>query len=264
MNNFQQSLIDKFFSQSQHTSQAECHQFVQQVLVPHVIASSETVIHVKSSPYQGSFSIADHHNPTSTGEHTVIQFRHEKVNLWGNTQAHELHGQIAPLVRFQGTFNGLYVYISSLVPGISYFGLLMAREEPLSLDHRLRTVGDLAKALTHKAQFLTDHSFVNTSLSSIKLSVDCFNFRNKDLKRRITACISKIRQQDAHLAKLFIVLTHMDMTPFNYFVDAASGQVTAILDWDGAKDLPIGHNFHFVEHLFGYMTRHDERRLGGY
>jgi len=133
MNNFQQSLIDKFFSQSQHTSQAECHQFVQQVLVPHVIASSDTVIPVKSSPYQGSFSytcIADHHNPTSTGEHTVIQFHHEKVNLWGNTQAHELHGQIAPLVRFQGTFDGLYVYTSPLVPGISYFGLLTATEEP--------------------------------------------------------------------------------------------------------------------------------------
>ena len=47
----------------------------------------------------------------------------------------------------------------------------------------------------------------------------------------------------------------MDMTPFNYLVDAASGQVTAILDWDGAKYLPVGHNFHFVEHLFGYMTR---------
>ncbi len=148
MNNFQQSLIDKFFSQSQHTSQAECHQFVQQV---------------ESSPYQGSFSytcIADHHNPTSTGEHTVIQFHHEKVNLWGNTQAHELHGQIAPLVRFQGTFDGLYVYTSPLVPGISYFGLLTAREEPLSLDHRLRTVGDLAKALTHNAQFPTDHLLI--------------------------------------------------------------------------------------------------------
>lgn len=87
------------------------------------------------------------------------------------------------------------------------------------------------------------------------MSVDCFNFRKKDLTRRITACISKIQQQDAHLARLPIVLTLMDMTPFNYFVDAASGQVTAILDWDGAKYLPIGHNFHFVEHLFGYMMR---------
>lgn len=116
-----------------------------------------------------------------------MQFRHEKVNLWGNTQAHELRGQIAPLVLFQGTFDGLYVYTSPLAPGISYFRLLTAREELLSLDHRLRTIGDLAKALTHKAQFFTDHSFVNTSLSSMKLSVDCFNFRNKDLKRRITA-----------------------------------------------------------------------------
>ena len=156
---------------------------------------------------------------------------------------------------FQGTYDGLYVYTSPLASGISYFGLLTAKEKLLSLDHRLRIIGDLAKALTHKAQSLTDHSFLNTSLSSIKSSVDCFNFRNKDLKRRITVCISKIRQQDAHLAKLLIVLTHMNMTLFNYFVDAASEQVTAILDWDGAKYLLIDHNFHFVEHLFEYMTR---------
>ncbi len=47
----------------------------------------------------------------------------------------------------------------------------------------------------------------------------------------------------------------MDMTPFNYLVDMASGQVTAILDWDSAKYLPVGHNLHFIEHLFGYVTR---------
>lgn len=46
----------------------------------------------------------------------------------------------------------------------------------------------------------------------------------------------------------------MDITPFNYLVDTASGQITAIVDWDSAKYLPIGHNLHFVEHLFGYMT----------
>ena len=27
----------------------------------------------------------------------------------------------------------------------------------------------------------------------------------------------------------------MDMTPFNYLVDVASGRVTAILDWEGAS-----------------------------
>ncbi|MCJ1386620.1 hypothetical protein MMC17_009746, partial [Xylographa soralifera] len=47
----------------------------------------------------------------------------------------------------------------------------------------------------------------------------------------------------------------MDMTPFNYLVDATSGHLTAILDWEGAEYLPIGHNFHFVKNLFGYMTR---------
>ncbi|KAL9124572.1 MAG: hypothetical protein Q9217_006111, partial [Psora testacea] len=258
MDSYQRSLIAEFFSRCRYTSQAECHRFVQQTLLSYLNAGSNTAVKVHPSPYQGSFSytcIVDHHNPTFTGEHAVIQFRHEKIDLWGNTQAHQLHGQMAPLVRFQGTYSSLYVYTSPLAPGIPYVGLLTANEVPMSLDHRLRTVGDLAKALTHQARLPTGCASVDTDLSGIKSSVDCFNFQNKDLKHRITACISQIRQQDAHRAKLPIVLTHMDMTPFNYLVDAASGQVTAILDWDGAKYLPVGHNFHFVEHLFGYMTR---------
>ena len=108
MDNYQRSLIAEFFSRSQHTSQAEYHQIVQQVLLPHLKSSSDTTVKVHPSPYQGSFSytcVVDHHNPTSTGEHAVIQFRHENVDLWGNTQAHQLHGRIAPLVRFQGTYN---------------------------------------------------------------------------------------------------------------------------------------------------------------
>ncbi len=207
-------------------------------------------------PYQISYTcFANHHNPTSADEHTVIQFRHGQVDLWGNGQARQLHGSIVPLVIFRGTYEGLYVYTSSLALGIPYSGLLMAIKEPLSLDPRLRTVDDLAKALTYKAQVLTQQSSANTSLSHMKLIVDCFEFQIQDLKRHIITCILKIEQQDAHISKLPIVLTHMDMTSFKYLVDAASGQVTAILDWDGAEYLPVGRNFHFVEHLFRYMTR---------
>jgi hypothetical protein len=89
---------------------------------------------------------------------------------------------------------------------------------------------DLANALTYKAQVFIDRVSLNASLSSIQSTVHDFDFHNKDLKRQITACISKIRQQNVCLAKLSLVLTHMNMTSFNYLVDVASERVTAILD----------------------------------
>ena len=94
---------------------------------------------------------------------------------------------------FQRNYNELYVYISSLASDISYFELFTILKKLLFLNHRLKIVDDLVKILTYKTQSFTNYSFVNTFLSSIKLSVNYFKFRNKDLKRRITICISKIR-----------------------------------------------------------------------
>jgi len=258
MDSYQRSLIAEFFSQSPPTTQADCHKFVHQNLVPQLVPGSRTFVDVTPNLHQGSLSytcVADLHHPTFTGKYIVIQFRHEKLDLWGTTEAHQLHGPIVPLVLFQGTYDRFFVYMSLLAPGIPYVRLLTASEGSLSLDHRFKTASDLADALTHKAQVPTDRVSLNASLSSIQSTVHDFGFHNKYLKRQITACISKIRQQDVRLAKLPLVLTHMDMTPFNYLVDVASGRVTAILDWEGAKYLPIGHNFHFIEHLFEYMTR---------
>ncbi len=185
----------------------------------------------------------------------VVQFRHEKQDLWGTTEAHHLHGVMAPLVSFQGSHEGLFIYTSQFSAGIPYTGLLASSEVSLTFNHRFQTIGDLADALTRKAQGPSDHSCFNASLFSIDLMVNRFEFRNTDLRRQIKASISRIQEQDHLLAKLPLVLTHMDMTPFNYLVDSASGKLTAILDWDGAQYLPLGHNLHFVEHLFGYMTR---------
>ncbi len=258
MDNYQQSLIAQFFSQCPRTSQAKCHQYIRQDLVPQLVPGRDTFVRVTPNLYQGSFSytcVADLHNSTPNGKYIVIQFRHEKRDLWGTTEAHQLHGVIVPLVSFQGTHDGLFVYTSPLAPGIPYVGLLTACEISLSLDHRFKTVGDLADALTRKAQVPSDYLSFGTSLSSIESTVNTFHFQNKDLRRRISARISEIRDHDVGLAKLPLVLTHMDMTPFNYLVDMASGQVTAILDWDSAEYLPVGYNLHFVEHLFGYMTR---------
>ncbi len=121
-------------------------------------------------PYQVSYTcFADRHNPTFADEHTVIQFRHGQVDLWGNGQARQLHGSIVPLVKFRETYEGLYVYTSSLALGIPYSGLLMAIKEPLSLDHRLRTVDDLAKAL----QSASSHSTIICQYISFSHKVNC-------------------------------------------------------------------------------------------
>lgn len=256
MDSYQRSLITQFFSQYPRTTQAKCHQYAQQILVPQLIPDGDTLVHVTPNPYQGSFSytcLANFHDsaPNST---IVIQFRQKKCDLWGTVEAHKLHGVIVPLVSFHGTYDGLFIYTSPLAPGIPYVALLMTCEISLSLSHRFETVKNLADALTRKAQAPSGH-LSSTSLCSIESTVNSFEFQNKDLRRRITACISKIREEEFRLVRLPLVLTHMDLTPFNYLVDANSGQVTAIFDWDNAKYLPVGHNLHFIEHLFEYMTR---------
>ena len=256
MDSYQRSLIAQFFSQCPRASQAQCHQYVRQDLVPQLVPGGNAV-QVTPNPYQGNFSYTClAHVPTSApnGKCIVIQFRHQRRDLWGTTEAHKLHGVIVPLVAFQGTYNGLFVYTSPLAPGIPYVGLLMASETSLSLGHRFKTISNLADAFTRKAQAPSGY-MSTTSLSRIESLVNSFDFQNNNLRRRITTCITKIREEEVRLARLPVVLTHTDMTPFNYLVDMASGEVTAILDWDNAKYLPIGHNLHFAEQIFIFMTR---------
>lgn len=260
MNSYQWSLIAKFFSQSSSTTQADCHKFVHQNLVLQLVSDSRTFVDVTSNLNQDSLSytcVADLHHSTFTDKYIVIQFRHEKLDLWDITETHQLHESIVSLMLFQETYDRFFVYMSLLVSEISYVHLLTTSEESLSLDHRFKMTSDLANALTYKAQVFIDRVSLNASLSSIQSTVHDFDFHNKDLKRQITACISKIRQQNVCLAKLSLVLTHMNMTSFNYLVDVASERVTAILDWESVKYLSIEHNFHFVEHLFEYMTKDD-------
>lgn len=191
---------------------------------PQLVPGHDTPIHVTTNLYQGCFSytcVADLQSSTSNDKNIVVQFCHEKRELWGTIEAYKLHGVIVPLVSFQGTFDGLFVYTSPLAPGIPYVEVLTARS--LSLSHRLKTVGDLAYALTREAQNPSNYLSCGPSPSSIESTISSFKFQNQELRRRITACISNIREQDVRLARLPLVLTHMDMTPFNYLVDMASG-----------------------------------------
>lgn len=158
---------------------------------------------------------------------------------------------------FQETYDRFFIYMSLLTSEISYIHFLTTSKKFLSLDHSFKMTSDFVNALTHKAQVFINWVSLNTSLFNIQFTVHDFDSHNKDLKCQITACILKIQQQNIHLAKLSFVLIYMNMTLFNYLVDVAFEQVTAILDWENIKYLSIKHNFHFIEHLFKYMIRND-------
>ncbi|KAL7272311.1 hypothetical protein RUND412_004892 [Rhizina undulata] len=122
----------------------------------------------------------------------------------------------------------LFVYTSPLAEGTSYIEVIIAFKEDLPLEHRLTTVDDLARVMVNGAKPPTDSISTHPPISYLSDILD--------------------------LSKLPFVLTHMDLSPFNYLVDPPTGKITAVLGWDGASYLPLGRNFHFVEHVFGYMT----------
>lgn len=130
MDNYQQPLVLQPFSQCSRTTLAKCHQYVLQDLIPQLVPGHDTPIHVTTILYQGCFSytgVADLQSFNSNNKNIVVQFRHEKRKLWGTIEAHKLHSVIVPLVSFQETFDGLFVYTSPLAPGIPYVEVLTAR-----------------------------------------------------------------------------------------------------------------------------------------
>ena len=270
MDIYSRTLVDDFFSRSLQTSQLECHDYVQEILGPRLASSRNFIIKVEPNLFQGSLSytcVMHIQESSGTSQRTIVQFRHEEVDLWGNIQAHRLFGHLAPPIASRGTYRQLYFYTSPLIPGKPFIELLILNKQAMSRENRLRTLSDLAKILTRKADAPTQHpSAVNTDLYRLHLIVDNYKFRDRALKCRVKASMSKIQQSGTLRASLPLVLTHVDMTPMNYLVDETSGQVTAVLDWDGARYLPIGQNFHFVEHLFGCLSRdgwedYDDRGL---
>jgi len=254
MDIYQQSRIKEFFSQRSNVCQEDCHRFVRDVLVGRLYRLANPPFDVKPSDYQGCFSytcIIKPQNPASAS--TVIQFRCEQLVLSSMEEANQVHGKLVPQVCFNGCFEGLSVYASQFISGTPYVAVLMAAEQDLPQTHRLTTMSDLADILARGAKRpITSKPL---SLSKIQSTIDNYSFKIQNLKSRILFCLSEIQQNSASLAKLPLVLTHIDLTPFNYLIDESSGHITGVLDWDGASYLPIGHNFHFIEQLLGYMTR---------
>ncbi|KAJ5478030.1 hypothetical protein N7530_003539 [Penicillium desertorum] len=197
---------------------------------------------------------------THSDRRIAVQFRSDKQDLFGVTEASRIHGPIVPLVTYQGMYEGLFVYTSPYVEGTPYISVLMSSQDfKMPLQEKMATIMDLADLVTRGARANTTTSDIiisglTSSLHKIRHTVDTYIFRNSAVRNSISTCISKLLPRLPDIATLPIALTHQDLAPFNYLIDESTGHVQAVLDWDGALYLPIGSNFHFIDNLFGFMT----------
>lgn len=262
MDDYQKVLVAQFFEPLPHLSQKSCHQFVLHHIAPIFLRNTTGKVDVQPSAFQGSLSYTAilHTHTTDIDCRIAVQFRNDKQDLFGFTEASRIHGQIVPLVTYQGIYEGLFVYTSPFAEGTPYISVLMSSEDfQLPLRETMVTLMDLADLVTRGVRANTTTidtalSDLTSSLEGIRHTVNTYFFRHESLRGKISACIDKLLPQLQDLATLPVALTHQDLSPFNYLIDDSTGQVQAVLDWDGALYLPVGSNFHFIDSLFGFMT----------
>jgi Phosphotransferase enzyme family len=246
---YQQRLLESFFSALPGVSQSTCHQVAAQLLSPHAHAC----VKIEPAPVQGSLSytcMAD--VPCGGSNRTIIQFRTEKLNLESTREAHKSHGSIVPEVTFHGLHDKLFVYVSPFAHGEPYIKALMSPNGEPELPHRLRTPTDLASMFV---RLFTEDGLLPLDALSILSSIEVYSLACKGhTKQLIDRCVAIVQRNAGLVDSLPIVLAHSDLTPFNFLVEPTTGQVTAVLDWNGATFERVGYNLHFAEHLFGYMT----------
>lgn len=256
MDDYQRLVVAQFFEPLPNLSQISCHQFILHHIAPILLPNTTTEVDVQPSPFQGSMSYTAilHTHSTQADNRIAVQFRSDKQDLFGVTEASHIHGPIVPLVTYQGMYEGLFVYTSPFSQGTPYISVLMSSQDFEPLQKMMVTAMDLADLVTREARANTTVSDLNSTLDEIRHTVNNYIFQNTTLRDSISTCISKLLPQLHDLAALPATLTHQDLAPFNYLVDESTGQVQAVLDWDGALYLPVGSNFHFMDSLFGFMT----------
>ncbi|KAJ5781435.1 uncharacterized protein N7518_009918 [Penicillium psychrosexuale] len=257
MDDYQTLVVAQFFEPLPNISQISCHQFVLHHVTPVLFPNATGKVDVQPSPFQGSMSYTAilYVHSTHADHRIVVQFRSDKQDLFGVTEASRIHGPIVPLVTYQGIYEGLFVYTSPFTEGIPYISVLMSSQGfELPLQKKIATITDLADLMTRGARANTTTSDLTSTLDKIRHKVDNYTFRNTTLRNSISTCISKLLPHLHDLAALPVTLTHQDLTPFNYLIDDSTGRVQAVLDWDGAVYLPVGSNFYFMDSLLGFMT----------
>ncbi|KAJ5088611.1 hypothetical protein N7456_012227 [Penicillium angulare] len=262
MDDYQRLVVAQFFESLPNLSPELCHQFVLRHIVPALLPKTTSKVDVQPSAFQGSMSYTAilHIHSTHGGHRIVVQFRTEKQDLSGVTEASCIHGSIVPLVTYQGMYEELFVYTSPFAEGTPYISVLTSSDDfELPLWKKMAIVMDLADLVTRGARANNvppDTAIVEltTTLDKTQHAVNDYAFQNISVRTSISACVSYVLSQLHNIVTLPLTLTHQDLSPFNYLIDLSTGNVKAVLDWDGALYLPVGSNFHFLDSLFGFMT----------
>ncbi|KAF2667409.1 hypothetical protein BT63DRAFT_291354 [Microthyrium microscopicum] len=252
MEDYQQSLVDQFFSPLSSLTEESCCRFALEKLSPVMWPGGHDKISIRPSSFQGSMSFTIIVHRASIDESIVVQFRSEEEDLSGVTEAHRIHGPLAPLVTYRGKYEDLFVYSSPFSPGTPYIEVLTSSKD-LTLTHKTATILDLADIISRDAKRHTQDPDT-CLLNSIQSGIGGYIFQLPNLHSAIYTCIDHLRPRMQELTILPLSLSHQDLSSFNYLIDDSTGRITTVLDWSGAQYQPLGSNFHFVEDLLGYMT----------
>ncbi|RPA96247.1 hypothetical protein L873DRAFT_1811642 [Choiromyces venosus 120613-1] len=257
MDHNQETIMANFFKECSLSSPTECHQFVRDRLL-HQLFSLKDDIEISPLLHQESMSytcIAKRKAGDQISHSVVVQFRCIELDLYGNHEGSRLHGTVVPLVTFRGSHHGVYVYTSPFAAGKPYVETLI-RGDSLPLENMLTTVKGLARIMAQSTNpAIADTHPPDSYVTQLASKFDKFDFKSPTTRQRVLRSLSNIRDNWNLLAKLPQALSPPDLTPFNYHVEPISGDITAVLDWNGATYQPLGRNFHFAENLFGFMTK---------
>lgn len=255
-----QRLVARFFETVPSLSPESCHQFVLNRIAPVLFPNASESKDVEPSPVQKSmcYTALLHIHSADAAYRIAVEFRLNELDLSGVAEAGRVHGRLVPMVTFQGTYEGLFVYTWPYSEGVPYVSVLTSKDFQISRQ-KMVTVMDLADLVTRGAKPNTIKpeiavSELTTTIDKICYTVNNYAFRNESLRKSISDCVSKVLPQVYSIATLPITLVHQELAPFNYFIEPSTGQVQAVIGWDGARYLPVGSNFHFIDSLFGAMT----------
>jgi hypothetical protein len=94
MNNYQSLVVAQFFESLPES----CHQFALHHSVPILHPNTTGKVDIQPSPFQGSMSytIILHTHFTEAIHHIAVQFRSDKQDLFGVTEASHIHGSVVP------------------------------------------------------------------------------------------------------------------------------------------------------------------------
>ena len=186
----------------------------------------------------------------------VIQFRATKLNNKAIDEVKRIYGDLVASTTYHDDFV-LPVYTYNVLPGQLHVWQKVPRDS-FPLEREKRTVVDLAKFIATAAHFpyskarYEENSWTLSANAAIKRIE-----RNKTLRQIAPAIFTEIMSLGSKLHLLDTlpaVLTHLELAGQNIFVDKDAGNLTGVIDFDGARTEALGINiFTLYENHFGSM-----------